>query len=439
MAAKLIGEAGKPSDYVDYTIMSFPSWRALDSFAKKIDEKYPNTQVAEANRKYSVGIDELLRNGETTLNRLSIVNLGLFGKQPTSYEDGMKRDKFVYYEEYKPIKEKVIRIIYDELAKTSEAEAMQPNLVYNDRELGEFVYDRAAMALTPDLYYYSPSQKREIDANIEKIIIDEDEYILESDGSKIIFAFKIEKENGEIEYVKADGDESLQSASDMGIVNVSSNNKKVYLYKEKKPKVKNAVKIVVGLTAGGFTSWDNDFYTGVAAACAVEILEGLGYAVDVEVAVGGGRCSGCDRYGYPLNFPTRYGRRFFLFTAKSFDEPVDMDGLLYTICDPSFHRLKFIPLLNNFFSLYGDAINVDRDPSFTWHGIQEVDMTNPIGMYEKRLDHVAGNDNLLHFYIHMVKDENAVIAQIKDLVLTAENINLEILKKSELYDFGNTP
>ena len=436
MAAKLIG-TGRLKDYVDYTIMGFPTWRALEAFAETIIEQYPNANVDIAKDVYKTMIDQLLVNGQGSRSKLSISNLGLFGKQPRSFEDGMARNTFVYWEEYKAIKEKVIKQIYEELAKSSEAEAMQPKLTFNDRELGEFVYDRAAMALVPEMFYYSPSKKREVDIITEKVILEDEKYYFESDGSLIIHAFKVEKEDGTIEYVEVKGEESLAEASDMGVVSVSSNNKKVYLFKEKKPKTKNAIKIIVGLTAGGFTDWDNDFYTGVAAGCAIEILESLGYAVHVEVAVGGGRCSGCNRMGYPLNFPSRYGRRFFTFTAKDFDEPLDMDGLLYTICDPSFHRIKFIPLLNNFFSLYGDNVNTSNNPALTWHGIAEEDMTNPIGMYQKRLDHLKKNDNLIHYYIHMVRDENDVIAQIKDLVLSAENINLEILKKSESYDFGD--
>ena len=432
MSAKLIGEARSPSGYVHYTIMTFPSWRALDSFAKNIIQKRPSNAVAEANSNYASSIDEAL-SGDGN-RQLSIANLGLFGKQPKSFADGMARDKFVYYDEYKAIKEKALKVIYQELAKASEAQALQPKMVFNDRELGEFIYDRAAMSLVPELYFYSPSQKREIEPLAEKVITDGDKYYLASDHSEVYYAFKVEKENGEIEYIKVDGDASLAEASSLGTVSISSNNKKVYLYKEQKPRIKNAIKIVVGLTAGGFTGWDNDFYTGVAVGCAIEILESLGYAVEVDVALGGGRCSACKRR---LNLPNGYGRRFFIYTAKSFDEPTDMDGLLYSIADPSFHRIKFIPLLNNFFSFFGDEIDKSSNPAATWHGIQEVDMTNPIGMYEKRLDHKNGNDNLIHFYIHQVSGEQGVITEIKNLVLTAENINLEILKKMQSYDFDD--
>jgi len=436
MAAELIGFRDSPRAYTDYTIQTFPDWRALDAFAKKIDAVYPDSVAKEANENYKKAVDNLLINGQSGTSRLSRANFGLFGKAPNSFDDGMKRDHFVYYEEYKKIKEAVDKKIREELAKSSVAEAMKPRLVFNDRELGEFVYERAAMSLVPELYYYSPSQKREINANEEKVIPVGDKYKLEADGSEVVFVFKVDLPDGGIEYVEADGEESLLRANSLGIINVSSNNKKVYLYKEKKPKVHNAIKIIVGLTAGGFTNWDNDFYTGVAAGCALEILESLGYTVHIEVVLGGGRCQGCRVGSSPgLNFPTKYGRRFFSFAAKTFDDPVDMDGLLYTMCDPSFHRIKFIPYLNYFYSLYGDAIDTAANPAMTWHGIAQEDMTNPIGMYIKHRDHKAGNDNLIHFYIHQVKTEADVIAQILDLVLTAENINMTVLKKAGSHEF----
>lgn len=442
MAANLItGEGQQKSaldDYTDYTIMTFPGgWRALDAFANKLNEKYPNSRAREANNNYKANIDNTLQGGKG--DGVTIDNLGLFGKQPRSFEDGMRRKNFVYYDEYKRIKETVEKKIREELAKTSIAEAMKPKLVFNDRELGEFVYDRAAMSLVPEMYYYSPSKKREINANEEQVLtVAENEYVLASDNSEVIFAFKVDLPDGGVEYVKVSGESSLEEASKRGIVNVSSNNKKVYLYKEKKPKVQNAIKIVVGLTAGGYTYWDNDFYTGVATGVALEILESLGYTVHVEVVVGGGRCRACyTSLGKSLNLPTNFGRRFFMFTAKSFDEQADMDGLLYTICDPSFHRIKFIPLLNYFFGFFGDTINDAANPANTWHGIQDADMLNPIGAYIKHQDRKKGNDNLIHFYIHQVGSEQDVIAQIKDLVLTAENINLTVLKKTGTHNFDD--
>ena len=50
------------------------------------------------------------------------------------------------------------------------------------------------MALVPKLFYYSPSKNIEIDIVKEKIIQKSNqEMVLESDGSKVVFAFKVEE------------------------------------------------------------------------------------------------------------------------------------------------------------------------------------------------------------------------------------------------------
>lgn len=433
---------GKPYQYDKYTIMPFSSWRALDAFAKNVAKTKPSAVVEQANAAYKSFVEQQIRSGIT-------LPYGLFGKHPRSFEEAISREKFLYYDEYKIIKQTVEQKIREELQKNSIVEALKPRLVFNDKQIGEFVFDRAAMSLQPEIFFYSPSKKREIDTIKEKIIYEGKKMFLESDKSLVVYALKVETDKGE-EFVEIKGETSLEEAVKRGVVSCTSANKKVYLYKEKKPKMFNGVKIIVGLTAGGFTNWTNDFFTGIAAACCVDILESLGYSVDVEIVVGGGRCGQCSR---KLNFGGELmkGRRFFSFTAKSFDEQLDLDGLLYTLCDPSFHNIKFISLLNYFFRFFDDQLDTNPNPSSTWHGIQEPDMTNPIGMYHKFMDYKKGNTNLIHFYIHQVGmkssnppseaefirvGEQDVIRQVQDLVLTCENKNLEALLKYSTHDFG---
>jgi hypothetical protein len=430
-AQEIIFQGGKPSLYTNYTLTTFSDWRALQAAAKYIDSTKPNAAVSNANRAFKNWVEAILR--DPSHRKLS--SYGMFGKHPRSYKEAIEREKFLYYDEYKKIKKNVEKKIAEELQKSSITEAMKPRLVFNDKQIGEFVFDRAAMSLQPEIFYYSPSKKREIDILSEKIIYEGERMYLDTDKSLVVHALKVEKKDGSIEFIQIKGEESLQEAVSKGIISCTSNNKKVYLYKEKKPKTYNGVKIIVGLTMGGFTNWVNDFYTGIAACVVTDVLEGLGYSVDVEVAVGGGRCPGCYK---KLKFGNSYtdGRRFFTFTAKSFDEQLDLDGLLYTLSDPSFHNIKFVSLLNSLFNFFGDQIDEQGNPASTWHGISERDMMNPIGAYHKAMDYKKGNKNLLHFYIHQVKSEDDVVRQITDLVLTCENKNLEALKKYSTHDFG---
>ncbi len=433
MAAKeIFYQGGKPYAYQHYTIMSFSNWRALNDFALKIKEDKPSSRVNESYERFKRKI-----NAELSTNSNKY---GLFGKQPKSFDDALARDKFVYVEEYKKIKKTVEKKIADELQKSKLIEIMKPRLVYNDKGIGEFVFSKAAMSLKPNIFLYSPSKKREIDRNTEDVIIEGKRMYLASDKSLVIEALKVTKKNGDIEYVelkKDDAENSLKKANKIGIVSCSSSNKKVYLYKEKKPKLFNAVKILVGMTGGGLTDWQNDFYTGIAAAIVVDVLEGLGYSVHVEVALGGGRCNGSVCGPNPLNFRNfrGMGRRFFTFTAKSFDELMDLDGLLYTLADPSFHNIRYVSLVNNFLNFFGDAITTE-EPLAAWHGMEETDLVNPLGAYMKYQEIKKGNTDVIHFYIHRVKDETDVVRQITDLVLTCENKNKLALEKYSTHDYG---
>jgi hypothetical protein len=83
----------------------------------------------------------------------------MFGKAPKTFNEAMDRDKFIYYDEYKIIKAQVEKAVAKELSKDSIAEAMKPKLVFNDRQIGEFVFSKAAMSLVPEMFFYSPSKK----------------------------------------------------------------------------------------------------------------------------------------------------------------------------------------------------------------------------------------------------------------------------------------
>jgi hypothetical protein len=433
MATKeIVYQGGKPYAYQHYTIMPFSNWRAMIEFANKIKKVKPSAKVTSNESSFKSFVNrDLISNSK---------KYGLFGKQPKSYDEAIKRENFIYYDEYKRIKRNVEEKIAKELQKSSLVDIMKPRLVFNDKGIGEFVFSKAAMSLKPNIYKYSPSKKREIDSK-EEIVYEGKRMYLKSDKSIVINALKVTKKGGSVEYVELksgnEGEKSLQEARKIGIISCSSANKKVYLYKEKKPKMFNAVKIVVGLTMGGLTAWDNDFYTGIAAVVIVDVLESLGYSVDIEVVLGGGRCDGSICGPKPLNFSNYRGkgRRFFTFTAKSFDEQLDLDGLLYTLCDPSFVNIKFVSILNNFFNLHGDYIT-DGNPIEAWHGLEETDLVNPIGAFIKGLDKKNGNDNIIHFYMHRVTDEADVVRQLTDLVLTCENKNKLALEKYATHDYG---
>ena len=107
MANEITFQSGKPRDYVNYTIMPFSSWRALEDTAKYIRSTKPNTQVDRARESYKGFVENVLNNPSNP----KISSYGMFGKHPKSYQEAMDRGTYIYYDEYSKIKKKVFMLI----------------------------------------------------------------------------------------------------------------------------------------------------------------------------------------------------------------------------------------------------------------------------------------------------------------------------------------
>ncbi len=416
-----------------WTLQAFVSYEHYVKYAEVLKERFAATTLT--------GFLDVEKNQvDTELRRKLNTRLyGMNGKEPKNYEEAMLRDKFMYWDEYTAVKKRIQQNVLDKLAKSSVAEAMKDKLVYNDMELGDFVYERANMGLTPNTFYYSPKHKRELaqdelnpsSPNFALVVEEVDyktKYYYKPDGSVVLLCVKIEKEDGTFEYVEAGGEGSMEETIREGVLSVSSNVKKSYLYRQKQPRLNNAIRLIVGLTRGGYTRWDNDFYGGVATGIIVETLESLGYAVSVDLAFGGGRCYSC---GKKMNTKDgRSGRRFFTISAKTFGEPLNMDTLLYMICDPSFHNVKLLSYINCFFQLYGDQKD---NGQMYWHGIEKNDIFSPIGAAMMARDFALRNTNTMYYMVHKVESADAAQQTIMDIVLNAENENLKLKEKAQLY------
>lgn len=427
--------SGKPPKYQNFTIDSFDSWEIYQEYIEEANNVYGNPTLYLANDMFKEFVNQELQDSG------KIINYGLFGKHPRTYDEAMSRNNYVYWKEYKEIKERTLKEVLKLVRQDSNAEIMQPKMVFNDKQIGEFIYDRAAMALEPEMFFYSPSKKREIDLDKEKIYYKGEKIFLQSDDSKVVMALKVFLDDGGIEYIELKGEDSLEQAVKKGTLSVTSSNKKVYLYKEKQPKLYKSAKIIVALKRGGWDRWPNDFYTGIAAVVLLEALELLGYSVEIVGAFGGGRCDYCGMF-LNIDGVPGIGRRFQMIKFKDFNEQADMEHLLYCLSDPSFHQVKFVQTMNTVFTIYGDEIETRTEeagnPLKTWHGIDAEDLVNPIGAYSKHVEIKRGNKDLLDFYIHMIGSEQDLIAEVTKSVVECEARNVEALKKYRDYESGNT-
>lgn len=426
------GQSSKLYDYQDFSIQCFDSIEEFVQYAELVKSKgTPELFNFLDNERQD--IDEILRK-----NRKN--EYGLIGtdKSPLSYQDALSRNTFVYNDEYQRAKEKARKLLDKALEKNSLAEAMKSKMIFTERELGEFIYERASMSIKPNLYYYSRVHNREMDeAEVMFELVDgKEKYSYKLDGTNIELCIKVitKSDNDEetYEYYESSNikEEDLKRFSDEGkIISISSNVKKVYQFKEKQPRIKNAVKIFLGTTTGGFTAKSKygDFYTGISAALLTEYLESRDYSVELVMILGGGRCTGCLSGGYPLNTPTKYGRRFIGVTVKKLDEQLDLDRLLYWTADPSAVKIRMLRYMNVFHWLYGDRMT---HKSSYWHGITKEDLICPVGSFYKVNDIKKGNKDLMYFFVHNVDGEVEVAQAVLNIVLTCENTNYQINQKA---------
>jgi len=428
------GQSTKLNDYQDFSIQCFDS---IDEFVA-----YSELAKSKGNQQLFTFLDRERDDIDVVLQNSRNNKYGLKGtdKAPLSYQDALNRKTFVYKDEYEKAKEIAKKLLDKNLEKSSLAEAMKSKMIFTERELGEFIYERASMSIKPNLFYYSEIHKIEIDEKEIDSVVENgrDVYTYKKDGTKIIICLKVtvppDKEGGKetYEYYEASKttDADLEKIVAKGhIISISSNVKKVYQFKEKHPRLKNAIKIFLGTTVGGFTSGSDygDFYTGVTASLLVEYLESRDYSVEVVMVLGGGRCTGCLSLGYPLNTKTKYGRRFIGVTVKKFDEQLDLDKLLYWTADPSALHIKMLRYMNVFHWLYGDKMTY---LSSFWHGITPQDLVCPIGNFYKATDIKKGNKDLMYYFVHQVDGESDVARAVFNIVQTCENVNYNINKKA---------
>jgi hypothetical protein len=415
----------------DFSIQCFDSIDAFVEYGERIKAKSDLSLLNFLNEERA-GIDAVLNNSR-------INEYGLIGttKAPLSYQDALNRNEFVYKEEYERAKETVKKMLDTALEKNSLAQVMQDKMIFTEREIGAFIFERAAMSIEPNLYYYSRLHKKEI--SYTDVIFEKkegkDTYVYKKDGSKVELCIKVEYGEGDdvrYEYHEAASitDSEMSALSENGgMIDITSSVKKVYQFKEKQPRIRNAVKIFVAPTVGGFSAKSKygDFYTGVTSVLIAEYLESKGYSVELVMILGGGRCGDCARAGWPLNTPTKEGKRFLGITVKSANEQLDLDKLLYWTADPSALKIKMLRYFNCFHWLYGDTMSQNN---LYWHGTVEEDLKSPVGTWYKKEDIRKGNKDLLYFFVHAVDGEAAVANSILNIMQECENINYQINKKA---------
>ena len=211
---------------------------------------------------------------------------------PTSIDELDRHDSFLGIELLKQIKPKIARHL-SEYLRYLEADIMpKPKIGYNDRGLGLFSFDRAAMGLYP-------TGKIALDTPIEKT--------------------------------------AAQLTIELGRDKLQTRIKKVYAFFEDKERTYPSIRLYLMAGANAQVEGNALLYVGLACAELVEFLEARGVAVEVNVLIGSAFrkqvCLACVR-------------------VKRFQDKTDKNLLLLLSSDPRYFRYRgfkaLIALSNHF-------------------------------------------------------------------------------------------
>ena len=266
---------------------------------------------------------------------------------PASLEDALSRISYQSMDEYKRVYEELVYPRLQELLKNSIADFELPKLMYNDRGLGNFDFNKASTGLVPILKYYSFSKKDFVEkkeVHFHKTGKDFKLSLIE-DGTPVVVAPRLlpsyDKDLVDSVYKEVyEGANVFKVLKRLklrigGSQSISSTVKKSYILKEKVTRPKKAIRIFLKLGCAWTVTAEQYKWTGYLATAIAELLSILDYSVNIW-GVFGIR----DNINYKGDGRLVDGTRYWGVQLKSFEDTLDKPSLLYLCSDVSFFRVK---------------------------------------------------------------------------------------------------
>lgn len=351
---------------------------------------------------------------------------------PESLAEALSRERYLNMDDYNNVFNTIIKPRLEEILKDSKADLEMPVLKYNDRDLGIFDFNRAAIGLIPTNNYWSIKNKDFVDASLVQTYKEGNsyKYKLIKGGSPVVLVPKLKNVDAattnKIYKEVYDGQNIFEVIKKYGVKiggsadAFTSNIKKSYLLKEKTKKPKNAVRLFVSLGANCSISGSQYKWNGYAATGIAELLSTLGYAVSIigvyglktEINVDGGLSS---------------GTRYFGITLKSFEETLDTGSILYTLSDATFFRVRFFECIAKSTYYYRDFIEDGMGYVATIPEIKKM----VYAQYGKRDDLFKenGKKNTNSPFLYYIIGDNFSEEQLNELIL---NIGLDVVNENML-------
>ncbi len=288
-----------------------------------------------------------------------------YGKPlPENWDDAVGRNTFLWYKEYQEFKD-AAKEEFNKLMNTPTfAELLAPKFIYNDKELGLFSFEKASMGLLPSFHFYSFDNKK---------VIDENDIITNTDGENTYYTNKNDLTDtitvcykinvldaaGEIsgeQYIpyNKDIEIDMEYVNSIGFLDVYSDVKKSFLYKEEVVRPVNAIRLFIQTDADSGVEAEAYKYNGYLACALAEFFDGMGYKTSIVVLFGNRRSD----YNQSGRAPMAggHGIRWASYEAKKFTENLYVDKLLYTTCDPTYMRIKTFLYSHLLSDYYGDSL-----------------------------------------------------------------------------------
>lgn len=364
----------------------------------------------------------------------SVSNREWFGEPLiTSADEGLARTRYQRMDDYQDIYNRYIKPRIQEILKTSMAKLEQPQIRFNDRQLGIFDFNRASLGLIPVYKYYSVKQKKIVDgAEVETYEAGSVfKYRLISDGSPVISVPSLLTDDDKLRdkiyneiYKGADVFETLAKYNVRigGVDAFTSTYKKVWVLKEQVKKLKNAIRIFVKIGENSSCRFDDYKWNGYLGLALAEILDTLGYAVNIVGVYGNDH--ECNIEG---NGNLEYGSRFFAINLKRFDETIDKGSILYFLSDMTFFRLKIFETIVKDAQYYNDYLDTMLGRSTNIYDIEKV-VYKEFGGRDKMWNKKGEKENncpFLYYIVGDIRNENELSSKILEITTDIINKNAE--------------
>jgi hypothetical protein len=441
---RIVGQADNLSELSCYRFFSFSSLYKYFKDWEDVSKEIPMTSVA---RKYLQDFESSFITKDRAREEWYTDKFGKF----SDYITYAKNTEFLHWQEYNDMVE-AIRPMIDELKRESLASIIEPKFIYNEKGLGVFDFAKASTVLLPQYVYYSVKLKKIVSKDDVKIVEDGSgySYMLIKDKSKVILlpsfhdSDNLDKAYAEIiDKLKSSTMDELNGNGFISEIvskynltrKVYSTVKKSYLYKEKLPMPKRAIRIFCYVGGNASINPSSLIYSGISAIAVAQLLEQIGYSVSI-IAIFGRR----DTLRFPKGSTCQElsNNQRVTVTAvelKKFTESLDIESLLVTMAESTFFRGTIFYNWLWEISKYNDPsdgalgypLSRDEIKDSAFFSVGKRDgyyVKNKNGKYSPN-----EQSPLLYYLISGVYSFQEAIEQIRTLVLSVDEENMRMREK----------